>query len=67
MLKGMERRATKMIPNLRPFLYKEILKRLNMFSLRRRRLRGDMIEGFKMIHGIDKVNLGKLFLYRCFK
>ena len=32
-----------------------------MFSLRRRRLRGDMIEVFKMIHGIDKVNLGKLF------
>ena len=32
-----------------------------MFSLRRRRLKGDMIEVFKMIHGIDKVNLGKLF------
>ena len=32
-----------------------------MFSLRRRRLRGDMTEMFKMIHGIDKVNLGKLF------
>ena len=32
-----------------------------MFSLRRRRLRGDMIEVFKMIHGIDKVNLEKLF------
>ena len=31
-----------------------------MFSLRRRRLRDDMIEVFKMIHGIDKVNLGKL-------
>ena len=32
-----------------------------MFSLRHGRLRGDMIEMFKMIHGIDKVNLGKLF------
>ena len=32
-----------------------------MISLRRRRLRGDMIEVFKMIHGIDKVNLRKLF------
>ena len=32
-----------------------------MFSVRCRRLRGDMIEAFKMIHGIDKVNLGKLF------
>ena len=32
-----------------------------MIILRRRRLRGDMIEMFKMIHGMDKVNLGKLF------
>ena len=32
-----------------------------MFSLRRRRLRGDMIEVFKMINGTGKVNLGKLF------
>ena len=34
---------------------------LGMFSLRRRRLKGDMIKVFKMIRGIDKVNLGKLF------
>ena len=32
-----------------------------MFSLRRRRLRVDMIEVFKMIQGIDKANLGKHF------
>ena len=32
-----------------------------MFSVRRGRLRGDMIEVFKMINGMDKVNLGKLF------
>ena len=32
-----------------------------MFTLRRRRLRGDMIEVFKMIHGNGKVNQGKLF------
>ena len=34
---------------------------MGMFSLRRGRLRGDMIKLFKMIHDIDKVNLGKLF------
>ena len=32
-----------------------------MFSLRRMIFRGDMIDMFKMIHGIDKINLGKLF------
>ena len=58
---GVQRKVTKMIPNLRNLSYKERLKRLGMFSLRRRRLRGDMIEVFKMIHGIDKVNIGKCF------
>ena len=50
MLEGVQRR------NLS---YEERLKTLSMFSLRRRRLRGDMIEVFKMICGIGKVN--KLF------
>ena len=35
-----------------------------MFFVRRRRLRGDMIEVFKMIEGIDLVDLGKLFCMR---
>ena len=61
MLEGVQRRATKMILSLRILSYEERLKRLGMFSLRRRRLRGDMAEVFKMIQGIDKVNLGKLF------
>ena len=49
-----------MIPCLRNLSYEEILKRLGMFSSSRRRLKGDMIEVLKIIHGIDKVNLGKL-------
>ena len=49
MLEGVQRRATKMIPSLRNLSYEERLKRLGMFSLRRRRLRGNNIEVFKMI------------------
>ena len=60
MLEGVQKRTTKMIPSLRN-LCEERLKRLGMFSLRRSRLRGDTIEVFKMIHGINKENLGKLF------
>ena len=60
MLEGVQRRATKMIPSLGNLSYEERLKRLDMFYLRHRRLWVDMIEVFKMIHGIDKVNLGKL-------
>ena len=61
MLEGLQKRATKIIPSLRNLSY-EKMKRLGKFSLRVRRLRGDMIEVFKMIHGIDKVNLEKLFV-----
>ena len=63
-LEWVQRRATKMILGLRNLSYEERLKRLGMFSLRRRRLKDDMIEVFRRIHGIDKVNLGKLFLCR---
>ena len=56
MLEGVQRRATKMIPGLRN-LYEERLNRFCMSSLRCRRLRGDMIKVFKIIQGIDKVNL----------
>ena len=62
-LEGIQRRITKMIPSLRNLSYKERLKRLGIISLRHRRLRVDMIEVFKLIHGIEKVNVGKL-LYR---
>ena len=55
MLEGVQRRTTKIIPGLRNLSYEERLKRVGMFSLRRRRLRDDMTEMFKMIQGIDKV------------
>ena len=61
MLEGVQRRTSKMIPSLRNLSYEERLKRVGMFSLSRRRLGGDMIEVLKMIHDIDKVNLGKLY------
>ena len=60
MLEELQRRASKIIPTLRN-LYEEILKRLGMLSLRRSRLRSDMIAVFKMIYGIDKINLEKRF------
>ena len=59
-LKGAQKKVTKII-SLKNLLYEDRLKRLGMFSLRHRKLRGNMIEMFKMIHGVDKVNLEKLF------
>ena len=59
---GIQRRTTEIIPSLINLSYEKRLKRLGMFSLRRRRLRGDMIEVFNIMHDIDNVNLGKLFI-----
>ena len=47
-LKGIHKRTTKMIPNLRNLSYEERLKRLDMFSLRCKRDRGDLIKMFNL-------------------
>jgi len=51
-LERVQRRATKLIPELRNLPYEERLKKLKLPTLVYRRLRGDMIELFKMVHGI---------------
>ena len=54
MLEGVQRRITKMIPSLRNLLYEKEWKGWVCFRiLRGKGFRGDMIEAFKMIHGID--------------
>ena len=47
-----QKRATKLIIELKNLPYTERLKRLNLYTLKYRRLRGDMIELFKIIHNI---------------
>jgi len=49
-LERVQRRATKMVPELRRLPYSERLKRLKLPSLAFRRLRGDMIETFKILN-----------------
>ena len=60
-LERVQRRVTKMIPNLRNKSYEERLKELNLFPLTQRRLRGDLIQVFKIIKGIDNMDCSKYF------
>jgi len=46
-----QRRATKMLPGLKELSYKESLKILDIPTLVNRRIRGDMIEMYKILNG----------------
>ena len=51
-IENVQRRATKELPGMRNFTYIERLKLLKLPPLSYRRLRGDMIEVFKIIHNL---------------
>jgi ribonuclease P/MRP protein subunit RPP40 len=56
LLEGVQRRATKMIPSLKFKSYEDRLKELELTTLETRRLRGDLIEVFKIFKGLDNVD-----------
>jgi hypothetical protein len=62
MIERVQRRATRMITGLRTCPYDERLRVTKLFSLKRRRLRGDLIQVFRIYKGIDKVNWGDMFV-----
>ncbi len=51
-VENVQRRATKMLPKLKDIPYEERLKYLKLPTLRFRRLRGDMIETYKIMNNI---------------
>jgi len=51
LIEAVQRRATKMVPGLHNSLYADKLKRMNLPSLMYCRLRGDVIETYKYLHG----------------
>ena len=61
LLERVQRRATKMISGYGKHSYETRLKLTGLPSLSSRRIRGDLIEVFKLIKGFDKVDYNKFF------
>ena len=60
-LENVQRRATKLIPNISNLSYENRLKHLGIPSLQYRRLRADIIQTYKIQKEIDCVDKNKLF------
>ena len=61
LLEKVQRRATKMIEGFGKLSYNERLRRTGLTTSEERRTRGDLIETFKMVKGINKVDYTKFF------
>ncbi|XP_070555062.1 uncharacterized protein [Ptychodera flava] len=63
LVEKVQRRATKLIPELCHLSYEERLKELKLTTLEERRMRGDLIQVFRIIKGIDRVSPYNLFTF----
>ena len=61
LLEKVQRRATRMVKGFKKLPYETRLKKLGIYSLERRRLRGDLIETFKKLTGRERVNCSNFF------
>ena len=60
-LEKVQRRATEMVPAVKNMSYNVRLKEVKLFPLEVRRIRDDLIEIFKTLHGLDHLDAGKFF------
>ena len=61
LIENVQRRATRLISCLRDMPYEERLRRLGLTSLELRRIRGDLIQVFKIVNGLDGLSFDYFF------
>ena len=60
-IEKVQRRATKLIPEICDLSYEDRLKYLRLPSLKTRRIRGDLIQTFKIFNNIDNIDKACFF------
>ena len=60
-LEGVQKRFTRMLPGMEHLRYEERLDKLGLFSLEQKRLKSDLIEVFKIMRGMNRVDREQLF------
>ena len=66
-IERVQRRATKMLKECRDKPYEERLTYLKLHSLKGRRIRGDLIQTYKIFNGLDDVAVDSLFCISQYK
>ena len=61
LLENVQRRATKIVKDLRNVEYPERLKKLKLTKLEDRRNRGDMILTYRLLNGLEGIEYSKFF------
>lgn len=60
-IENVQRRATKLLFKLKSMTHEERLRELYLPTLKYRRIRGDLIQAFKIINNIDVLDTQKFF------
>uniref|UniRef100_A0A4W3H6T9 NID domain-containing protein n=1 Tax=Callorhinchus milii TaxID=7868 RepID=A0A4W3H6T9_CALMI len=60
-LEGVQRRFSRLVPGMKGLSYEDRLTNLGLYSLEYRRIRGDLIETYKIIKGYDTVDSRRWF------
>ena len=60
-LERIQRRATKLVPEVHALPYEDRCKQLGLQTLSERRKRGDIIETYKLLHGFEDIPYTRFF------